>query len=136
MIHFVSLDFAHSSTATLALLCQATLPHQSSTLAVTTSFRSARTGPTMYEIMAGLEGLNPSVRMIATGSGQGDEMALRALCAEAKGFIDESARAEEFRRRFESSTADRFGHEKCSTRWSLGTPIAKSAKPWGSKSAR
>jgi DNA-binding NarL/FixJ family response regulator len=58
----------------------------------------ARTGSTMYKIMAGLKGLNPSVRMIATGSGQGDEMALRALCAGAKGFLDESARAEEFKR--------------------------------------
>jgi len=57
----------------------------------------AHTGSTMYQIMAGLKGLNPSVRMIATGSGQGDEMALRALCAGAKGFIDESARAEEFK---------------------------------------
>jgi DNA-binding NarL/FixJ family response regulator len=57
----------------------------------------ARTGSTMYEIMAGLKGLNPSVRMIATGSRQGDEMALRALCAGAKGFIDESASAEEFK---------------------------------------
>ena len=58
----------------------------------------ARTGSTMYKIMAGLKELNPSVRMIATGSGQGDEMALRALCAGAKGFLDESARAEEFKR--------------------------------------
>ena len=57
----------------------------------------ARTGSTMYKIMAGLKELNPSVRMIATGSGQGDEMALRALCAGAKGFLDESARAEEFK---------------------------------------
>jgi len=57
----------------------------------------ARTGGTMYQIMAGLKGLNPSVRMIATGSSQGDEMALRALCAGAKGFIDESASAEEFK---------------------------------------
>jgi DNA-binding NarL/FixJ family response regulator len=56
-----------------------------------------RTGSSMYEIMAGLKGLNPSVRMIATGSGRGDEMALRALCAGAKGFIDESASAEEFK---------------------------------------
>src|SRR5215471_3874833 len=57
----------------------------------------ARTGSTMYEIMPGLKGLNPSIRMIATGSNQGDEMALRALCAGAKGFIDESASAEEFK---------------------------------------
>ena len=49
----------------------------------------------MCEIIAGLKRLNPSVRVIATGSGQGDEMALRALCAGAKGFLDESARAEE-----------------------------------------
>ena len=57
----------------------------------------ARTGSTMYEIMSGLKGLNPSVRMIATGSRQGDEMVLRALCAGAKGFVDESASAEEFK---------------------------------------
>ena len=57
----------------------------------------ARAGSTMYEIMASLKGLNPSVRMIATGSGPSEEMALRALCAGAKGFIDESARAEEFK---------------------------------------
>ena len=57
----------------------------------------ARTGSTMYQIMAGLKGLNPSVRIIATGSGQGEEMALRALCAGAKGFIDESAHAEQFK---------------------------------------
>ena len=57
----------------------------------------ARTGGTMYQIMAGLKGLNPSVRIIATGSSQGDEMALRALCAGAKGFVDESASPEEFK---------------------------------------
>jgi len=57
----------------------------------------ARTGAAMYEIMAGLKGLNPSVRMIATGSSRSEEMALRALCAGAKGFIEESAKAEEFK---------------------------------------
>jgi len=57
----------------------------------------ARTGAAMYEIMAGLKGLNPSVRMIATGSSRSEEMALRALCAGAKGFIEESASAEEFK---------------------------------------
>jgi DNA-binding NarL/FixJ family response regulator len=56
-----------------------------------------RAGGSMYEIMAGLKGLNPSVRMITTGTGPSDEMALRALCAGAKGFIDESASAEEFK---------------------------------------
>jgi hypothetical protein len=45
----------------------------------------------VYKLMAGLKGLNPSVRMIATGNGQGDEMALCSLCG-AKGFVDESAR--------------------------------------------
>jgi DNA-binding NarL/FixJ family response regulator len=57
----------------------------------------ARADGTMYEIMAGLKGLNPSVRMIATGSSPSDEMPLRALCAGAKGFVDESASAEEFK---------------------------------------
>jgi DNA-binding NarL/FixJ family response regulator len=57
----------------------------------------ARVDGTMYEIMAGLKGLNPSVRMIATGSSHSDEMPLRALCGGAKGFIDESATAQEFK---------------------------------------
>jgi len=56
-----------------------------------------RNGPAMYEIMAGLKSLNPMVRMIATGSVPGDELALRALCAGAKGYIEESAPAEEFK---------------------------------------
>ena len=57
----------------------------------------ARHGPVMYEIMAGLKALNPSVRMIVTGNAPGDEPALRALCAGAKGYIDESASAKEFK---------------------------------------
>jgi DNA-binding NarL/FixJ family response regulator len=57
----------------------------------------ARIGPAMYEIMAGLKSLNPMVRIIATGSAPGEEMALRALCAGAKGYIEESASAEEFK---------------------------------------
>ena len=57
----------------------------------------ARTGAAMYEIMAGLKALNPSVRIIATGNVPGDEFALRALCAGAKGYIEESAPADEFK---------------------------------------
>ena len=57
----------------------------------------AQTGAAMYEIMAGLKALNPSVRMIATSARHSDEMALRALCAGAKGFIEETASAEEFK---------------------------------------
>jgi DNA-binding NarL/FixJ family response regulator len=57
----------------------------------------ARTGCAMYEIMAGLKSLNPSVRIIATGNVAGDEFALRALGAGAKGYIEESASAEEFK---------------------------------------
>lgn len=57
----------------------------------------SRTGAAMYEVMAGLKSLNPTVRIIATGTLHDDEMALRALCAGAKGYIDESAPADEFR---------------------------------------
>jgi DNA-binding NarL/FixJ family response regulator len=57
----------------------------------------AHTGPAMYEVMAALKALDPSVRIIATGSFPGDEMALRALCAGAKGYIEESASADEFK---------------------------------------
>jgi len=57
----------------------------------------SRTGPAMYEIMANLKSLYPSVRMVATGNLSSEEMALRALCAGAKGFIEESATVEEFK---------------------------------------
>ena len=57
----------------------------------------SRTGPAMYEIMAALKALDPAVRIIATGNVPGDEMALRALCAGAKGYIEESASAAEFK---------------------------------------
>ena len=57
----------------------------------------ARTGASMYQIMAGLKALNPSVRIIATGNVPGDEFALRALGAGAKGYIEESASPEEFK---------------------------------------
>jgi DNA-binding NarL/FixJ family response regulator len=57
----------------------------------------ARTGSAMYEIIAGLKALNPTVRIIATGNVPGDEMALRALSAGAKGYIEESAPAAEFK---------------------------------------
>ena len=58
----------------------------------------SRAGPAMYDIMSGLKSLNPSVRIIATGNQHSEEMALRALCCGAKGYIEESAPAEEFRR--------------------------------------
>ena len=57
----------------------------------------ARTGAAMYDIMAALKSMNPSVRIIATGDTPGEEMAIRALCAGAKGYIQESAPAEEFK---------------------------------------
>lgn len=57
----------------------------------------SRTGPAMYDIMIGLKSLNPSVRIIATGNQHSEELALRALCSGAKGYIEESATAEEFR---------------------------------------
>ncbi len=57
----------------------------------------SRTGPASYEIMAALKALDPAVRIIATGNVPGDEMALRALCAGAKGYIDESASAAQFK---------------------------------------
>jgi len=57
----------------------------------------SRTGPAMYEVMASLKSLHPSVRMVATGNLGSQEMALRALCAGAKGFIEETATVEEFK---------------------------------------
>lgn len=57
----------------------------------------SRTGPAMYEVMAGLKALNPSVRIIATGNLAGDELALRALCGGAKGYIEESAAPDDFK---------------------------------------
>ena len=57
----------------------------------------ARTGPATYEIMAGLKALNPTVRIITTGNSAGEEMVLRALCAGAKGYVEESSSADEFK---------------------------------------
>lgn len=56
----------------------------------------ARTGNDMYDIMSGLKSLNPSVAMIATAVLPGDELAIRALSAGAKGFVEESASPDEF----------------------------------------
>jgi len=58
----------------------------------------SRTGPAIYEVMAALKALDPSVRIIATGNVPGDEMALRALCAGAKGYVEESAPVAEFKK--------------------------------------
>ncbi len=57
----------------------------------------SRTGAAMYDVMAGLKSLNPTVRLIATGNLHNEELALRALTAGAKGYIDESSSAEEFK---------------------------------------
>jgi DNA-binding NarL/FixJ family response regulator len=57
----------------------------------------SRTGNAMYEVMAGLKAMNPEVRMIATGNLKSDELALRAFSAGAKGYVEESASADEFK---------------------------------------
>lgn len=57
----------------------------------------SHTGPAMYEVMAGLKSLSPTVRIIATGTLHHEELALRALCAGAKGYIEESSSADEFK---------------------------------------
>jgi DNA-binding NarL/FixJ family response regulator len=57
----------------------------------------SRTGPAIYEVMAALKALDPWVRIITTGNVPSDEMALRSLCAGAKGHIEESASAAEFK---------------------------------------
>lgn len=55
-------------------------------------------GTLMYEIMAALKSLDPSVRIIATGNLGNEELALRALQAGAKGYLEESASADEFKK--------------------------------------
>jgi DNA-binding NarL/FixJ family response regulator len=57
----------------------------------------SRAGTMTYEVMAALKALNPSVRILATLNIPGDEMALRVLCAGAKGYIQESASASEYK---------------------------------------
>ena len=57
----------------------------------------SRPGQVMYEIMAGLKSLKPSVRIIPTGNLHNEELALRALCAGAKGYIEESSPADDFK---------------------------------------
>ena len=75
----------------------------------------SRIGPAMYEIMAGLKSLHPSVRMVATGNVRNDELALRAETAH---WFSPSASV------------------KCSTFWSLDTRTRKSAPSWALKSGR
>ena len=58
----------------------------------------SRTGSAMYEVMAALKALNPTIRILVTGSAPGEEMALRALSAGAKGYVEESAPPEEFKK--------------------------------------
>ncbi|HZD31922.1 MAG TPA: hypothetical protein VE779_09705, partial [Candidatus Angelobacter sp.] len=57
----------------------------------------SRTGAAVYDIMSGLKQMNPAIRMIATGNLRSEEMALRALCAGAKGYIEESSPAKDFK---------------------------------------
>jgi len=58
---------------------------------------SSRAGRSMYDIMTGLKAINPSVRIITTGTSLNDELAIRSLKAGAKGYIEESSSAEEFK---------------------------------------
>jgi len=56
-----------------------------------------RTAPAVYEVMAALKALDPGVRIIVTSNLPGEEIALRALCAGAKGYVSESAPASEYK---------------------------------------
>jgi DNA-binding NarL/FixJ family response regulator len=58
----------------------------------------SRTGLVMYDIMSGLKAMNPSVRIIVAGNVCNEEFALRALAAGAKGFLDESASVDDYKR--------------------------------------
>ncbi len=57
----------------------------------------SRAAPAIYEVMAALKALDPAVRILVASNLPGDEIALRALCAGAKGFIEESAPANEYK---------------------------------------
>jgi DNA-binding NarL/FixJ family response regulator len=57
----------------------------------------SRTAPAVYEVMAALKALDPAVRILVTSNLPGDETALRALCAGAKGYIEESASASDYK---------------------------------------
>ncbi len=57
----------------------------------------SRTAPAIYEVMAALKALDPAVRILVASNLPGDETALRALCAGAKGYIEESAPPTEYK---------------------------------------
>jgi DNA-binding NarL/FixJ family response regulator len=57
----------------------------------------SRTAPAIYEVMAALKALDPTVRIIVASNLPGDETALRALSAGAKGYIEESSPATEYK---------------------------------------
>ena len=104
MIRFVSSAFVRSSMGIRDFELQSCTPtsifnnHNYDLVLI-----GSRTGPAIYEVMAALKALDPSVRIIATGNVPGDEMTLRALCAGAKGYIEESASAAEFKQAIRES---------------------------------
>lgn len=52
---------------------------------------AASSGAAFYAAMSALKAVHPGVRIIVTGAGSGDEDALRAIAAGAKGYIAEDA---------------------------------------------
>jgi DNA-binding NarL/FixJ family response regulator len=58
---------------------------------------TANGGAAFYAAMSALKAVRPTIRIIVTGAGNGDEEILRAIAAGAKGYIAEDATPEEFK---------------------------------------
>jgi DNA-binding NarL/FixJ family response regulator len=54
-------------------------------------------GASFHAAMSALKAVRPSIRIIVTGTGAGDEEILRAIAAGAKGYIAADAKPEEFK---------------------------------------
>jgi DNA-binding NarL/FixJ family response regulator len=56
----------------------------------------SRTAQNLFDVMASMKAVRPSLKIIVTGSGMDDETILKAIASGAKGYVDEAAPPAEF----------------------------------------
>jgi DNA-binding NarL/FixJ family response regulator len=55
-----------------------------------------RSGQNLYDVVASMKAMRPTLRIIVTGLGMSDESVLKAIAAGAKGYVDEAGSPNEF----------------------------------------
>ena len=56
----------------------------------------SRSAQNLFDVMASMKAVRPSLKIIVTGSGMDDETILKAIASGAKGYVDEAAPPAEF----------------------------------------